>query len=192
MEMDGTPRDGRGRPWAFITKVISRIEGRKIMDKRKMKVVIIGGVATGPKAAARLRRLNPEAEITIVERGKILSYAGCGMPYYVSGDIADYRSLNSTPSGIPRDSVFFRNVKNINVLDRTLARSIDRKNKTVDIVISSANIYLKCPAICSILTAWKRWMHADTVQGHSSRYVNRSFGFGSGGYPTGTSPWEWA
>lgn len=61
-----------------------------------MKVVIIGGVATGPKTAARLRRLNPEAEITIIERGKILSYAGCGMPYYVSGDIEDYRSLNST------------------------------------------------------------------------------------------------
>ena len=104
------------------------------MEKGKMKVVIIGGVATGPKAAARLRRLNPEAEITIIERGKILSYAGCGMPYYVSGDVADYRSLNSTPAGIPRDSVFFRNVKNINVLDRTLAQSIDRKKKTVDIV----------------------------------------------------------
>ncbi len=99
-----------------------------------MKVVIIGGVATGPKTAARLRRLNPEAEITIIERGKILSYAGCGMPYYVSGDIADYGSLNSTPAGVPRDSLFFRNVKNINVLDRTLARSIDRNNKTVEIV----------------------------------------------------------
>ena len=99
-----------------------------------MKVVIIGGVATGPKAAARLRRLNPEAEITILERGKILSYAGCGMPYYVSGDVDDWRSLYATPAGIPRDSVFFRNVKNVNVLDRTLARSIDRKNKTLDIV----------------------------------------------------------
>jgi NADPH-dependent 2,4-dienoyl-CoA reductase/sulfur reductase-like enzyme/rhodanese-related sulfurtransferase len=99
-----------------------------------MKVVIIGGVATGPKAAARLRRLNPEAEITILERGKILSYAGCGMPYYVSGDVDDWRSLYATPAGIPRDSVFFRNVKNVNVLDRTLARSIDRKNKRVDIV----------------------------------------------------------
>jgi NADPH-dependent 2,4-dienoyl-CoA reductase/sulfur reductase-like enzyme/rhodanese-related sulfurtransferase len=104
------------------------------MEKRKMKVVIIGGVATGPKTAARLRRLNPEAEITIIERGKILSYAGCGMPYYVSGDIADYGSLNSTPAGVPRDSLFFRNVKNINVLNRTLARSIDRNNKTVEIV----------------------------------------------------------
>jgi NADPH-dependent 2,4-dienoyl-CoA reductase/sulfur reductase-like enzyme/rhodanese-related sulfurtransferase len=104
------------------------------MEGGKMKVVIIGGVATGPKAAARLRRLNPGAEITLIERGKFLSYAGCGMPYFVGGDVEDWRSLNATPAGIPRDSFFFRNVKNLNVRDRTLARSIDRKNKTVDIV----------------------------------------------------------
>ena len=134
MEMDVAHRDDRGRLCALITKAISKVEERKTMEKGKMRVLIIGGVATGPKAAARLRRLNPKAEITIIERGKILSYAGCGMPYYVSGDIEDYRSLNSTPAGIPRDSVFFRNVKNVNVLDRTLARSIDRKKKTVDIV----------------------------------------------------------
>jgi len=104
------------------------------MEKKKMKVLVIGGVATGPKAAARLRRLNPNAEITIIEKGKILSYAGCGMPYYVSGDIDDCRSLSATAAGVLRDSVFFRNVKNINVVDRTFARSIDRKNKTVEIV----------------------------------------------------------
>ncbi len=55
------------------------------MDKNRMKVVIIGGVATGPKTAARLRRLNAEAEITIIETGKILSYAGCGIPYFLGG-----------------------------------------------------------------------------------------------------------
>jgi NADPH-dependent 2,4-dienoyl-CoA reductase/sulfur reductase-like enzyme len=55
------------------------------MKSNKMKVVIIGGVATGPKTAARLRRLNPEAEITIIERGKVLSYAGCGIPYTSGG-----------------------------------------------------------------------------------------------------------
>ncbi len=104
------------------------------MERKNMKVIIIGGVAAGPKTAARLRRLDPEAEITIIERGKILSYAGCGMPYYVSGDIPDYGSLNSTPAGVPRDSLFFRNVKNISVLDRTLARSIDLEKKTVDVV----------------------------------------------------------
>ena len=104
------------------------------MERKKIKVIVIGGVATGPKAAARLRRLNPEAEITIIERGKILSYAGCGMPYYVGGDIEDYRRLNDTPAGDPRDSVFFHNVKGITVWDRTLAESIDRQGKTVSTV----------------------------------------------------------
>jgi NADPH-dependent 2,4-dienoyl-CoA reductase/sulfur reductase-like enzyme/rhodanese-related sulfurtransferase len=103
-------------------------------EGREMKVVIIGGVATGPKAAARLRRLNPKAEITIVEQGKIISYAGCGMPYFVGGDVDSFRSLNTTTAGILRDPAFFLNVKDIKVLDRTLARSIDRKNKTVTVV----------------------------------------------------------
>jgi len=99
-----------------------------------MKVVIIGGVATGPKAAARLRRLNPKAEITIVEQGKVISYAGCGMPYFVGGDVDSFQGLNTTTAGIIRDKAFFLNVKNVRVLDRTVARSIDRKNRTVDIV----------------------------------------------------------
>jgi NADPH-dependent 2,4-dienoyl-CoA reductase/sulfur reductase-like enzyme/rhodanese-related sulfurtransferase len=104
------------------------------MQRKKMKVVIIGGVAVGPKTAARLRRLNPEAEITIVEKGKVLSYAGCGMPYYVSGEVADSKNLMDTPFGVIRDSLFFLNVKGIGVLDRTLAEKIDRKKKTVSTV----------------------------------------------------------
>jgi NADPH-dependent 2,4-dienoyl-CoA reductase/sulfur reductase-like enzyme/rhodanese-related sulfurtransferase len=99
-----------------------------------MKVVVIGGVATGPKAAARLRRLNPDAEITIIERGKILSYAGCGMAYFVGGDISEYRRLNETPAGVPRDSAFFFNVKGITVWDRTLAESLNRNDKIVNTV----------------------------------------------------------
>jgi NADPH-dependent 2,4-dienoyl-CoA reductase/sulfur reductase-like enzyme/rhodanese-related sulfurtransferase len=101
------------------------------MKYQQLKVVVIGGVATGPKTAARLRRLNPEADITIIERGKILSYAGCGMPYYVGGDISESRQLNETPAGVPRDSLFFRNVKGITVLDRTLAEAIDRAGRNV-------------------------------------------------------------
>ena len=104
------------------------------MERGRMKVVVIGGVATGPKAAARFRRLNPEAEITIVDRGKILSYAGCGLPYFVGGDIREYGHLNETPAGVPRDSAFFHSVKGITVLDRTLAESINRKTKTVNTV----------------------------------------------------------
>jgi NADPH-dependent 2,4-dienoyl-CoA reductase/sulfur reductase-like enzyme len=45
------------------------------------KVLIIGGVACGGKTAARLMRIDPEAEVTILEKGEYLSYAGCGLPY---------------------------------------------------------------------------------------------------------------
>ena len=52
-----------------------------------MKVVIIGGVAGGASAAARLRRLDEEAQIVMFERGEYISFANCGLPYYVSGVI---------------------------------------------------------------------------------------------------------
>lgn len=50
------------------------------------KIVIIGGVAGGAGAAARLRRLDKDAEIVVLERGPYISYANCGLPYYV-GDV---------------------------------------------------------------------------------------------------------
>lgn len=58
-----------------------------------MKVIIIGGVAGGATAAARLRRLNEEAEITIYERSGYMSYANCGLPYYIGGVIREQRAL---------------------------------------------------------------------------------------------------
>ncbi len=100
----------------------------------KQKIVIVGGVAAGPKTAARLRRLLPDAEITIIERGNILSYAGCAMPYCIAGDMPDCNQLNYSASGTPRDAVFFHQVKGIDVLDNTVAESIDRQNKTVRVV----------------------------------------------------------
>ena len=99
-----------------------------------MKIVIIGGVATGPKAASRARRRDPNAEIIMIEKGRLLSYAGCGMPYFISGDIPDCNELMCTPAGIVRNSVFFQNVKDIKALTRTFAESIDRENKKVNIV----------------------------------------------------------
>ena len=96
-----------------------------------MKVVIIGGVAAGPKAASRINRLCAEADVTIIEKGELLSYAGCGLPYYISGLVKDSKELMSTPVGTVRDSAFFKNVKNANVLNHTEATAIDRANKTV-------------------------------------------------------------
>ena len=98
------------------------------------RIVVIGGVACGPKAAARARRIDPTADITIIERGELLSYAGCGMPYYIQGEIQTADELMNTPAGVPRDAAFFKNVKDIKVLGRTLAERIDRKRRMVEVV----------------------------------------------------------
>ncbi|MEG1594141.1 MAG: FAD-dependent oxidoreductase, partial [Oscillibacter sp.] len=58
-----------------------------------MKIVIIGGVAGGATAAARLRRLNETAEIIILERSGFVSYANCGLPYYIGGSIQKKQAL---------------------------------------------------------------------------------------------------
>ena len=58
-----------------------------------MKVVIIGGVAGGATAAARLRRLDEQAEIVVFERSGYISYANCGLPYYIGGVIEDPEDL---------------------------------------------------------------------------------------------------
>jgi len=95
------------------------------------KVVIVGGVAAGPKVAAKIMRLNPEAEVTVVEKGKFLSYAGCGLPYYISGMVKDQKDLMSTPIGVVRDTAFFQKVKNVRILNETEAIEIDRARKRV-------------------------------------------------------------
>ena len=58
-----------------------------------MKVVIVGGVAGGATAAARLRRLDEHAQIIVFERSGYVSYANCGLPYYIGGTIADPEAL---------------------------------------------------------------------------------------------------
>ena len=94
-----------------------------------MKVVIVGGVAAGPKIASKIIRLRPSADVTVVERGQFLSYAGCGLPYYVSGMVKEQAELMSTPVGVVRDAVFFQKVKNVHVMNRTEATEIDRAGK---------------------------------------------------------------
>ena len=58
-----------------------------------MKVIIIGGVAGGATAAARIRRLDEKAEIVILERSGFVSYANCGLPYYIGGTITEREKL---------------------------------------------------------------------------------------------------
>lgn len=95
------------------------------------KIVVVGGVAAGPKAAAKIARLNPDAQITLLEKGKFVSYAGCGLPYYISGVVKEQKALMSTPLGVVRDAAFFQKVKNVKVLTETEALEIDRVGKRV-------------------------------------------------------------
>lgn len=90
-----------------------------------MKLVIVGGVAAGASTAARARRLSEEAEITVVEKGPDVSFANCGLPYYIGGEIKDRTRLNvQTPESLAR-------LLNLNVLTQTEAVGIDRDQKTI-------------------------------------------------------------
>ncbi|MCI9450341.1 MAG: FAD-dependent oxidoreductase [Clostridiales bacterium] len=92
-----------------------------------MKTVIIGGVAGGASAAARLRRLDESAEIIILERGDYVSFANCGLPYYIGGSITDKNSLTlQTPES-------FRARFNIDVRVNNEAVKIDSEDKTVTV-----------------------------------------------------------
>lgn len=92
-----------------------------------MKTVIIGGVAGGATTAARLRRLDEQAEIVILERGGFISYANCGLPYYVGGTIEDREDLElQTPAS-------FHARFAVEVRARTEAVKIDTAAKTVTV-----------------------------------------------------------
>ena len=72
------------------------------------KILVVGGVALGPKAACRCKRLMPDAQITLVDENELISYGGCGIPYYVSGEIQNLDDLRSTPYHTVRDPAFFQ------------------------------------------------------------------------------------
>jgi NADPH-dependent 2,4-dienoyl-CoA reductase/sulfur reductase-like enzyme/rhodanese-related sulfurtransferase len=97
----------------------------------KKRVVIIGAVALGPKVACRLKRLLPDAEVTMVDQDEHISYGGCGIPYYISGDVSDVKELMSTSFHMLRDPQFFENAKDVRVKTRTRALSIDRQARRV-------------------------------------------------------------
>ena len=90
-----------------------------------MKILIIGGVAGGASCAARLRRLDEKAEIVILERGEFISFANCGLPYYIGGEITEKSNLTlQTPES-------FKARFNIDVRTFSEAVAIDKENKTV-------------------------------------------------------------
>lgn len=96
-----------------------------------LRVLIIGGVACGPKAASRLKRLLPSSQVTMIDKGYRISYGACGLPYYVEGTFPGVDMLTETPAGIPRNAAFFEKVKGFKTLTGREAVQIDRERKTV-------------------------------------------------------------
>jgi len=105
--------------------------GKDERSSRK-KIVVIGGVAAGPKAAARARRIDPEAKITVFEKGNFLAYAGCALPYYISGQLKRQRELFKSFSGLESATEFFRNVKGIEVKNLSCVTKIDRERRLIE------------------------------------------------------------
>lgn len=90
-----------------------------------MKLLIVGGVAGGASAAARARRLSEDAEIILFERGPDVSFANCGLPYYVGGEIAERKKLLVTTPEMLRTRF------NLDVRTNSSVEAIDRQQKTV-------------------------------------------------------------
>lgn len=90
-----------------------------------MRVVIVGGVAGGAATATRIRRLNEKSEIVIYERGEYISFANCGLPYYIGGVIKNRENIVIIDEGMMRKKY------NIDVKIRHEVTSIDRENKKV-------------------------------------------------------------
>jgi len=97
------------------------------------KVVIVGAVAAGPKAGSRLKRLDPSARVVMVDRDETISYGGCGIPYYVGGDVAEAEGLRSTSFHMIRDEAFFKGAKGIDVLAGWEAVAINRMARELEL-----------------------------------------------------------
>ena len=100
----------------------------------KMRIVVIGANAAGAKAACKAKRVNPEAEVTLIDRGDFISYGACGIPYFISDTVADVKDLMKTPVGVVRDVPFFKKVKGVDVITGTEVVEIDKEAMVLKLV----------------------------------------------------------
>lgn len=118
-----------------ISSIQFVISAGNYLRYKQMKIIIIGGVAGGATTAARIRRVDETAEIVLLEKGKYISYANCGLPYYIGGVIEERDKLFvQTPEAF---STRFR----VDVRTENEVIFIDRKRKTVTVRQSSEDTY---------------------------------------------------
>ena len=108
------------------------------MEKQN-RIVIVGGMAAGPKSAARARRCDPKASITIIEQGQTVSEGSCGLPYYVAGQVPSEASL------LIRGAKYFKDIMDIDVLLGTRAVAIDRAGHELEVLDLKTNTTSRIP-----------------------------------------------
>lgn len=96
------------------------------------KMVVIGAMGAGLRAACHFKRLCPDFEVTVLEQDNFISYNSCGIPYYICGDVADEIQLCSTSFQMVRDVSYFRETKGVLVVPGMEALRIDRGSMVVD------------------------------------------------------------
>lgn len=97
----------------------------KMFTHNKNKIIVIGGNAAGPAAAAKAKRTNPNADVTLIEAGNFISTGTCEIPYVLSKEIDDVKKI------IFFDNQKFKEEKGVNVLTNNFVESIDRRNKII-------------------------------------------------------------
>ncbi|MBN1856387.1 MAG: FAD-dependent oxidoreductase [Dehalococcoidia bacterium] len=108
------------------------------MDKAT-NIVIVGGMAAGPKTAARARRCDSHARITVIEQGQTVSEGSCGLPYFVGGQIESEAAL------LIRGPKYFKEVMDIDIVNGTRAVAIDRTAKELEVLDLNTNTTSKIP-----------------------------------------------
>jgi NADPH-dependent 2,4-dienoyl-CoA reductase/sulfur reductase-like enzyme/rhodanese-related sulfurtransferase/nitrogen-specific signal transduction histidine kinase len=127
-------KENEGTKVSFTLQLVKISDRPVVMHERKgphRRIVVIGGVSAGPKAASRARRMDPDAEITLFEKEHSLAYAGCALPYYISGRIKSRRDLSHAIAGSYDVADFFRKVSGIDIKNLSEVIDIDRRNKTI-------------------------------------------------------------
>jgi len=89
------------------------------------KILVIGGVAAGTSAASKAKRIDPDADVKIIQDERVVSYGACGIPYVIEGIVSDFQEL------IERSADIFKKEYQIDVITNTRAQRIDRDKKEV-------------------------------------------------------------
>ena len=105
----------------------------------KKKIVIVGGVAAGTSAASKAKRIDPSADVKIIQEESVVSYGACGIPYVIEGIINNFEELIERPAEV------FKSKYGIDIIINTRAYKIDRFRKQVHTTVAKKQYLIMIP-----------------------------------------------